>query len=281
MFKLFILFLLFDIGFGDCQNGGIEWQSQCYTFQTLKSAFINAEEACVSIGGHLASIHDAFANAFLAQQATLTFHDSVTTDIWIGATSLIHRGTWSWTDGTYFDFNELSDSRPYNGSFCLSLSIIDGRWLIEDCFKIKNFVCKMPATPPPQPFYNCSLGWIYFQPTHSCYSISKLAKWKDTSLDCQNNGGKLASIHSDEETYFAYTMTKILQDHSIWIGMYSIDNERTWVWVDGTTVDYYKWDIGSPSRNLPSCVSIDHRYGGFHDDDCGSQGYGLCKQNIL
>ena len=230
-----LLFFCFLIGYcsAGCPNGAIEWQSECYHFRSNLTAFINAEQDCIGFGGHLASIHNGFTNAFLArkfqdirgsleffwihcfadllktgfflEQSTLHFTDSSVSDFWLGGSTLIKPGTWSWTDGSFFDFTELPNGQNASGEACLSLSMSNGYWNTVDCFKPKPYVCRVSEIPDPPPFYNCSLGWIYFEPTHSCYGISRFAEWKETELDCRNRGGNLTSIHSDEETYFAYS----------------------------------------------------------------------------
>uniref|UniRef100_A0AC35FTL8 C-type lectin domain-containing protein n=1 Tax=Panagrolaimus sp. PS1159 TaxID=55785 RepID=A0AC35FTL8_9BILA len=145
---IFIIIAFIAAVSSQCLNNGILWQSDCYYFQTSNIGFANAEQACNEIGGSLASIHNSFTNAFVAQKASLTFNNATVTDFWIGGTTMLNIGHWSWTDGTKFDFNELWDHRMSNDSICIGMRMKDGVWNQQNCYQQRNFVCKLLSTPP-------------------------------------------------------------------------------------------------------------------------------------
>lgn len=66
----FLIFLNFVLVFvaGECPSGSVEWHSQCFSFYSNSTGFADAELSCQGVGGHLASIHDGFANALLARK---------------------------------------------------------------------------------------------------------------------------------------------------------------------------------------------------------------------
>jgi|UniRef100_A0AC35EY51 hypothetical protein len=124
-----------------CPSGSINWQKNCFFFQNTPSAFLVAEKTCTDLGGHLTSIHDEFANNFIAQYAGVYFE----TSFWIGGTDMYIPNIWTWTDGSQFSFTQWHFGNPYNsgGGKCVSVSLTDGTWSTEDCFKHQPFVCTL------------------------------------------------------------------------------------------------------------------------------------------
>uniref|UniRef100_A0A914Z8D7 C-type lectin domain-containing protein n=1 Tax=Panagrolaimus superbus TaxID=310955 RepID=A0A914Z8D7_9BILA len=120
---------------------------------------------------------------------------------------------WSWTDNTTFDFKNWAPSEPQNLSMsCSALTIQNGYWASSDCFKIKPYVCEISVPAPPSttqsyPVYmNCSAGWAYFEPTHSCYGHDGYGKitnnWTESEKLCLSQGAHLVSLHSYDELKF-------------------------------------------------------------------------------
>uniref|UniRef100_A0A914DLL2 C-type lectin domain-containing protein n=1 Tax=Acrobeloides nanus TaxID=290746 RepID=A0A914DLL2_9BILA len=100
-----------------------------------------------------------------------------------------------------------------------------------------------PTTCPTMPSYNpCPNGYTYHTSTTQCYRIYNgsgltfdLAENK-----CKEDGGHLASIHSQEENYF---LTDIgfngNPSATVWIGIHYANN--AYQWIDGTAVNYTNW----------------------------------------
>ena len=153
---------------------------------------------------------------FFIGNSTQYFHGSTDTDFWIGLNSL--RGNWSWTDNSTLGFSELGPDSPNNSSLnCGAETIGKGDWQAADCYSSKPFVCQVAPDVVPTPYWppylNCSDGWYYFEPTHSCYGIDggwHHSNWTTGEELCQSQGAHLASIHSYEEAKFVYCMLKIL-----------------------------------------------------------------------
>ena len=82
------------------------------------------------------------------------------------------------------------------------------------------------------------------------YSTS--STWSAARTDCQSRGGDLASIHSAAENQEAFELSN---GGNMWLGLNDRATEGSWVWSDGTAVDYENWSgAGADS------------YGG--DEDC-------------
>uniref|UniRef100_A0AC34GDD5 C-type lectin domain-containing protein n=1 Tax=Panagrolaimus sp. ES5 TaxID=591445 RepID=A0AC34GDD5_9BILA len=126
---------------GSCPENSQEWESKCYFFVSNTSKFLNAEIHCRSLGGHLASISDAFTNAFIAQQSGKQLQGSGTSDAWLGGTSLIDSTNWTWTDNSPFTFTNWANSSAINGHTCTAIGFANGLWMADDCFESKPYIC--------------------------------------------------------------------------------------------------------------------------------------------
>jgi hypothetical protein len=67
--------------------------------------------------------------------------------------------------------------------------------------------------------------------------------WKDAKRDCESIGGYLAIVNSKEENDY---LTKLAQDHFLWLGANNANKDNKWVWVDGMPVTYTNWQEGQP-----------------------------------
>uniref|UniRef100_A0A914Q5W2 C-type lectin domain-containing protein n=1 Tax=Panagrolaimus davidi TaxID=227884 RepID=A0A914Q5W2_9BILA len=137
-------------------------------------------------------------------------HESTMSDLWIGATKLLSNGNWNWTDGADFNYKDWKLKEPQNATDlnCASMSLDDDYWASKNCNELKPYVCQILAsTPAPTypPIANCSHGWSYFAPTHSCYGVNEngyIANWTAAETYCQNNDAHLSSIHSYYELQY-------------------------------------------------------------------------------
>uniref|UniRef100_A0A914QIJ7 C-type lectin domain-containing protein n=1 Tax=Panagrolaimus davidi TaxID=227884 RepID=A0A914QIJ7_9BILA len=245
-----------------CPLGSVQWHNYCYFFRFNSTSFSNAEISCQNLKGHLASIHDGFSDAILTAQSSLYFNET-TIDFWIGLNTLMTPGKWSWMDNTKFDFKNWGSSEPKNLSMnCASVTIHNGYWISDDCFKAKPYVCEVPsiAATPNSTYVNCSYGWFYFEPTNCCYGKNDIGYWADTWTDaeeyCLKQNAHLVSLHSFEETKFLST---------------------TWKWSDRSSLDYLPWARGYPSQNVSSCAYLMDEY--LYDYNCNAGRYAVCKKS--
>jgi hypothetical protein len=302
IFRVVLFFLFFQIIETLCPNQSIQYQTNCFLFNTTRLAFARAEISCNEAGGHLVSLHDAFSNAVIGEYSPDYFTDN---DYWVGGDKFLSQGTWSWTDGTNFDFTDWKKGEPQNltGYDCVALSVKDGYWSAQECFQTKPFVCnlkKMNSTilstttaatttkttyrPTSLPVDNCTPGWIYFK--NSCYYFNRSASylsWDDSENYCKTMGAHSASIHSENEKSFVYNLVYDL--NPVWLGLYSDDSGKTLNWTDGTPVDYISWRGGYPSfisgRNCILLGWTADNISGFVVYPCNGDDYplySLCKK---
>lgn len=95
---------------------------------------------------------------------------------------------------------------------------------------------------------SCEAQWTGFG--SSCYKIHSYQDWSNAKLNCQNFGGKLVKIESDDENHFIKTKYLSGGGGRYWIGLSDLGNEGDWRWTDGTGITgYKKWRSGQPNNH--------------------------------
>jgi len=263
---IFSLLLFLGHVNGDCPVGSLADLNnvgKCYSFISSGAEFLNAEQTCADLGGHLVSVGDGFVNAFLTENAQNIYKKTNATNFWIGASDLASSGVWAWTDGTPFGYNSWGSGEPSNnaGSDCVSSEIADGTWKAVNCFSVKPYICNVPPLPdfncPPR----CDSEWAYYNETNSCYKVYFNAKWNDAEATCVSDGAHLASIHSGSENSFVAALSRTglssSTPHQTWIGLYTTDKNTNWNWTDGSPVDFYNWAPSQPDHaGKENCVQL-------------------------
>jgi len=268
---------------GSCPNG---WKyyagsNKCFTALTTPGNYTGVNASCVAMGGQLASIHSDAENTFIYNNFNGTNDQELSGDLFafIGLWSANADGTWIWTDGTQYDYQNWVVNPPSLANYGLiltsSLSAIPGKWYtltIDDIqFGIvNNAICEMNlgGTPPPPATTTtptkgttrsggsgtCPSGWQYFSGTNRCFTaLTTPGNYTGVNASCVAMGGQLASIHSDAENTFIYQNFNGTNDQELsgdlfaFIGLWSANADGTWIWTDGTPYDYQSWVVNPPS----------------------------------
>ncbi|XP_035860995.1 lactose-binding lectin l-2-like [Sander lucioperca] len=131
---------------------------------------------------------------------------------------------------------------------------------------------------------NCPLFWFSFN--GRCYKyVATHLTWADAELHCVSEGGNLVSIHSLEEENFIKSLIKNF-DHAqgfTWIGLSDIHKEGTWMWSDGSRVDFDFWNSGQPdnAHGLEHCVHNNHGKDlKWNDRPCSVTYPSVCEYHI-
>lgn len=99
--------VLLGLTFARCPIGAIQGldPNTCYFYRTEPSSWYDAEEECVQLNGHLASVSNAFVNSFISRS---WYH--APENYWLGATvGNSSSEAWSWTDGTGFTYSNWAE----------------------------------------------------------------------------------------------------------------------------------------------------------------------------
>uniref|UniRef100_A0AC35F5J7 C-type lectin domain-containing protein n=1 Tax=Panagrolaimus sp. PS1159 TaxID=55785 RepID=A0AC35F5J7_9BILA len=142
------------------------------------------------------------------------------------------------------------------------------------------------ATAKPQPPPTtasqgtvCEFGWVYFEPTHSCYKNTTY-KYDLNGAEkvCTSFGAKLASVENAAEYAF---FNQTMQYFWYWIGLCSNDNSKTWNWIDGKPLKFTKWCPNAPFQQASSCVMTNPKMYCFSNVVKSSSTYGMCKKPAI
>jgi len=139
----------------DCPEQWLMFGSNCYKYPEGDTAnWADAESKCQSLlaGAHLASIHSAEEMQFVRDNVP-TDH-TVASWIWLGATNLNGEGSWTWTDGSSWDYTDWYPGQPDNlggSENCLEELLYAGVKGWND--RLKNFSTFILSGPFSQTFF--------------------------------------------------------------------------------------------------------------------------------
>lgn len=95
--------------------------------------------------------------------------------------------------------------------------------------------------------------------------------WADATNDCIERGGRLVSVHSQEQSDAIRGAAASILDGNWWIGLNDQAQEANFVWDDQTSVDYLNWGEGEPNNSGESEHCAHMRADGFWNDaGCGA-----------
>jgi len=304
--------LLFSIvSFINCacpSNTTLGSNNLCYRAYPTSASWAVAENTCCTSGGHLASVPDAFTNAWLSGFADAPL---ARRNYWMGGNYM--GNMWTWSDCERFMYTSWAPGQGSNGN-CIYQQITDGVWYSDDCNLRMPFVCEyeqvgihklcacmngtMTTTMGPMTTTtmkkttgmpgNCpSPDWSYNAVTNKCYYVSAQAlNWNDSLTFCkQNFSASLATIHSDAENVIITTLydqkfpDNVNPNPWVWIGLYDGQLTGNYSWIDGSPLDFMDWYPGYPSGPY-ACVHMDmeldsksnRELGRWTNDNCSISG---------
>merc|ERR1712013_27962 len=91
-----------------CNDGWMQYKSKCYRFFTDSLFWVDAQLSCWSHGGVLASIPDSRTNTFVMSLI------SNPSQSWVLIGGIKVNGSFTWTDGTHWGYENWADGRPDN-----------------------------------------------------------------------------------------------------------------------------------------------------------------------
>ncbi|CAG04535.1 unnamed protein product [Tetraodon nigroviridis] len=124
-----------------CPDGWNELRFKtCMRLFTEKKTFDEAEQHCVSLGGHLVSIHGGGEFYEVLTLAVKSYRYAI--PVWTGARYNEQEQRWKWTDGTSFSFVHQHGSLTDKKGGCVEMNRqVWGGWKIMNCDVKQFYVC--------------------------------------------------------------------------------------------------------------------------------------------
>ncbi|CAN8184992.1 unnamed protein product [Coccothraustes coccothraustes] len=250
--------------------------------------WFEARDFCRTIGGDLACIHSEEEQNLIARLDRGYIHYSY----WMGLSALDSDSGFTWSDGSPVNFEKWSHGEPNNYDGNEKCGVFTGylnmNWNDLFCEHMLDFVCqiKKGTSPKPEPnstfSYEYDVGvddWIIYK--HKEYYFSKEAMSMERARGfCKKNGGDLVVIESETEKNFLWKYI-FYKDwgNNFYIGL-SVSLDRTFRWMDGTSVNYVAWAPNEPNfaNNDENCVVMYTHTGTWNDINCGSVELFICER---
>ena len=120
------------------------------------------------------------------------------------------------------------------------------------------------------------MGWQEWN--QACYKLTKDFKpFSNASSICRQSGAELVSIASLQENEFVYNVS---EGEDVFIGLRAAKSNDSFVWSDGSTFDYRRWENGEPNGDCGvdgCCVILVEPAGRWNDTPCEMWQPFVCK----
>lgn len=92
---------------------------------------------------------------------------------------------------------------------------------------------------------------------YQVFNVNKI--WTDAKSYCESMGGHLATITSESENEFVYSIAlKAKQSDFYAIGATDVEEEGKWKWINGDNFDYNNWGKNEPNNSTECCGKGQH-----------------------
>jgi hypothetical protein len=123
----------------------------------------------------------------------------------------------------------------------------------------------------------CDKGWSQWDAF--CYKHHwEKRTWFEAEALCRERSSHLASIHSQAENRFIYTLTSGL---SAWIGYTDLDQDTHYQWSDSTQDDFTNMAKNCTGRETEPDCQPEERKQQWYDWEGNDRGTFVCKRNAL
>uniref|UniRef100_A0A663E991 Mannose receptor C-type 1 n=1 Tax=Aquila chrysaetos chrysaetos TaxID=223781 RepID=A0A663E991_AQUCH len=259
---------------GGCPESWFFFNNKCFKIfasnVTRKLMWHAARDACIDLGGNLATIPNEQVQAFLFYHLK-----DATTNVWIGMNDINEESTFLWTDGTQdllIAFCNGCVSSPLLQTDCVFIMKSDGKWRDDSCDNERGYICQMNSceflrtTNPSSGFARYGDG---------SYSIvSSEMQWEEARKNCQDKSAELASI-SDAYIHSFLWIQMLKYGEPVWIGLNSNMTGSYYKWTDNLKTRYTKWAAGEP-KEKNACVYLDLD-GTWKTASCNESYFSVCK----
>ena len=84
---------------------------------------------------------------------------------------------------------------------------------------------------------------------YEVYEHDSVTTWEEAKAFCENLGGHLAIISSQEENDYVYNLMRESGYENAYFGLTDKEEEGNWICVDGTPAEYLNWNAEEPSNS--------------------------------
>ena len=222
------------ITFGCLWAAFLALASGSFVYVDQELSWTDARDYCRTHHDDLASIHSS-----TEQAAVAALCPSGTNGCWIGGSDSAQEGTWTWSDGTVWNYENWKSGEPNDykvhdilGEDCLLIQA-NGKW--NDLDNNNDIDYLIPAG------FVCATSFVY-----SGVYVDQELSWTDARDYCRTHHDDLASIHSSTEQAAVAALCPS-GTNGCWIGGSDSAQEGTWTWSDGTVWNYENWKSGEPN----------------------------------
>ncbi|XP_051465466.1 macrophage mannose receptor 1-like isoform X2 [Apus apus] len=244
-----------------CQKGWKRYDFQCYLVGSALLMFSEASKMCEQSKAHLATVESRNEQAFLISLMGLRSEKY----FWIGLSNTEEQGSFKWTSGETPLFTHWNMGMPGKEQGCVAMGtgITAGLWDVVSCEKTAKFLCKQQAAgvlPPPSlvqvPAAACAEGWDRGSRADSCLKFfvregNQKKSWFEAEEFCREIGGNLVTINTREDQILTWQLAsdKGLNTQAFWIGLFLLNPDEGFAWIDGSPVTYENWDEDEPNNH--------------------------------
>ncbi|XP_009079447.1 PREDICTED: macrophage mannose receptor 1-like [Acanthisitta chloris] len=264
-----------------------------YYFSSEAMPMEKARDFCKKNGSDLAVIESESEKNFLWKYV---FYKEWGHKFYIGLSVSLDK-TFQWMDGTPVSYVAWAPNEPNfanNDENCVVMYTQTGTWNDLNCGSVELFICERlnntvrttvaPTSPPPKG--GCQEDWLLFD--NKCFKVFGLDEndtlsWHGARNNCIDLGGNLATISKKEVQAFLMSLLKNAATDA-WIGMNDINQEHTYLWTDGSPVDYTNWAKGSRTYySMNDCFFMVknpiEQAGKWKDEECKTSKSYICQKN--
>ncbi|XP_038164190.1 galactose-specific lectin nattectin-like isoform X2 [Cyprinodon tularosa] len=130
-----------------CSSGWSEYNGNCYHYVSMPLDWASAEKHCMSMGGHLASVHNLREYHQIQNVIRMATYGSGLT--WVGGSNAQKTSIWLWSDGSQFHYTNWCRGQPNNlgrGQHCLEINLDAAKcWNDRQCGERRPSVCAKKA----------------------------------------------------------------------------------------------------------------------------------------
>ncbi|NXC92725.1 MRC1 protein, partial [Certhia familiaris] len=275
------------------EDDWIIYKHKEYYFSKQSMSMERARGFCKKNGGDLVVIESETEKNFLWKYI---FYKDWGNNFYIGLSVSLDR-TFRWMDGTAVNYVAWAPNEPNfanNDENCVVMYTHTGTWNDINCGSVELFICERlnntvrpsvaPTSPPPKG--GCMEDWYLFD--NKCFKIFGFTEndtltWHAARNNCIDLGGNLVTISKKEEQAFLMSLLKNAATDA-WIGLNDINQEHTYLWTDGSSVDYTNWAKGSRSYySMDDCVFLMknpiEQAGKWKDEGCKASKSYICQKS--